>query len=52
MSHVADFFDFPLILRDEDDDGGVTNEAGDSNFRFLLSESNLKRLFKSGSIVT
>ena len=52
MSHVADFFDFPLILRDEDVDGGVTNEAGDSNFRFLLSESNLKRLFKSGSIFT
>ena len=43
MSHVADFFDFPLILRDDedDDDGGVTNEAGDSNLRFLLSVSNL-----------
>jgi len=47
MSHVADFFDFPLILFELV--GGVTNEAEDSNLRFFDSvESN--KLFVFGLI--
>ena len=46
MSHVADFLDFPLILFELV--GGVTNEAEDSNLRFLDSvESNLKHILGS-----
>ena len=49
MSHVADFFDFPLILFELV--GGVTNEAEDSNLRFFDSvESNLKILSLNFSI--